>query len=32
MSYTGNQYIYWQNTWLSSDALAGGLYAMTFKG
>ncbi|CAM3465380.1 hypothetical protein SHPE106448_15400 [Shewanella pealeana] len=32
MSYTGQTSIYWQNTWLDSNVLRGGLYAMTFKG
>ncbi|ABV38022.1 conserved hypothetical protein [Shewanella sediminis HAW-EB3] len=32
MSYTGNQHVYWQNTWFCTDALRGGLYAMNFKG
>ncbi len=29
MSYTGMQYVYWQNTWFNTDALRGGLFAMS---
>ncbi|AVI64885.1 hypothetical protein CKQ84_02735 [Shewanella sp. WE21] len=31
MSYTGNNHIYWQNTWFNTDVLRGGLFAMSFK-
>ncbi len=30
MSCTGQTTIYWQNTWLDSTVLRGGLFAMTF--
>ncbi len=29
--YTGNTNIYWQSSWLKTDALRGGLFAMKFK-
>jgi len=32
MSYTGNQHVYWQNTWFCTDALRSGLFAMNAKG
>ncbi|ASK70237.1 Uncharacterised protein [Shewanella putrefaciens] len=32
MSYTGKNHFVWQNTWINSDVLRGGLFAMSFKG
>ncbi len=31
MSYTGTQHVYWQNAWFDTNALRGGLFAMSFK-
>ena len=27
--YTGNETLYWQNTWFSAEAIHGGLYTLT---
>ncbi len=32
MSYLGNNHTYWQHTWFNTEALRGGLFAMSFKG
>ncbi len=32
MSYTGNQHVYWQNTWFCTETLRNGLFAMNTKG
>lgn len=28
--YTGNEKIYWQNTWFDAQAIKGGLYTLSF--